>query len=1065
MRNHPLTFENQRNRVRQVAIGVRLLIATAFLLFAPIRSASAMTMKDADDTWRIAGTFNHWNTRDPSMQLSPLPDGTYFIQTTIPAGRQEFKFVRNGDWGKGHLGANPGSTNHLTHPGENIVTNFDTTRPVSILFDPVHRTWRFGKPTVMKPVAVATLRGPARIGLPVVLDLSDTLVPEGAPIEEFELRAADPESAQIIDSSSTESTPKTNLSRRPARTIIPQRAGSIEILVRVKARGEWSEPTRITIDVHDRVFAVLPFRAEVGPIDLVPINGSDEWAAVFTSPGTGVVAAKIQDLGRSASTTTLAHPTHKGEIFAIVYSRNTGNAHTIPGTFDLVPNGQEYRLLDLTPVPENGFFHDPRRADHFTPISAGLGLVDITVETHDVLKPNDPYESQPTPNERLTLFVMSKNTRDSFDPDKVLMQIPMAQVNTVAAEDGSVRAKWKARIRLPEATNGRQHPPWIRYWIDRRTSNENFDSTTKNPTPRFGPFDAQIKPDFETPDWAKRAVWYQIFPERYRNGNQANDPHGEGVFVLPWNSEWHVLHPGEFEAWQRRVRAGGENPDQWDRAKTGEPGGRFYNVVWDRRYGGDLQGIIETLDYLKSMGLTAIYLNPVFEAQSMHKYDTSDYRHIDDNFGNQTTVPPAVWTPDESEQYDDPSTWKWTEADITFLKLIREVHKRKMHIIIDGVFNHVGKFHPAFQDVVKNGINSPFADWFTCEFDKDGNLKSWTAWDGSNGWLPKFKQEKDRSLVYPVQKHIFDITNRWMDPNGDGDPSDGIDGWRLDVPLEIGDPFWRDWCAYVRSINSDAYITAEIWSDWESVSRLKGDEFDAQMDYPFAKRVIDWLAMRPRMPADDLNTELRSIFDNDAPQTQLVQQNLFESHDTDRLLSDLFNSNPPRAFDTGNRPQQGEPYNESKPDVRPHALSRLAAVMEATYVGAPMIFYGQEIGMFGADDPSCRKPKPWPDNPPMVNPEDAADETLRHFYQSWLNRRAENETLQLGIVRTIPTGRFDVLAYERRLNDQILTIIINKSERSYDANAILPGDHSQDNGSIVAPLSARMFDVSSTRRE
>lgn len=1057
MRKNPLPFGNRRNLIGKTTSAALILMALALFL-TPIPLAPARVMR-AEDTWRIAGTFNHWNTRDATMQLSPLPDGTYFIQTTIPAGRQEFKFVRNGHWAQGHLGAKSGSTNQLTHPGENIVTNFDTARPVSILFDPRNRTWWFGRPTVTKPVVVATLKGPARIGLPVVLDLSETLLPDGAMFEEFEVRAADPESVRIIDAPSKEETPDAESSFRPARTIVPQRAGSVEILVRVKAGGQWSEPARITIHVHDRVFAVLPFRADEGPIDLVPINGSDEWSATFTAPGTGVVAAKIQDLGRGFSATALAHPTEKGETFAIRYSRHTGRAHAIPGTFDLEPNGQEYRMVDLTPIPENGFFHDPRRPDHFTPISAGLGLADVTVETRAEGKTNETNETRRIPNEQLTLYIMSKNAGDSFDPDKVLMQMPMAQVSSILM-DGEERIRWQARVRLPNVTNGRQHAPWIRYWIDRRTSNGDFNSTTENSAPEFGPYDAQIKPDFETPDWAKRAVWYQIFPERYRNGNKTNDPHGEGVFVLPWNSEWHVVHPGEFEAWQRRVRAGGGDPDQWDRARTGEPGGRFYNVVWDRRYGGDLQGIIDSLDSIKNTGVTAIYLNPVFEAQSMHKYDTSDYRHIDDNFGNQTTVPPAVWTPDKSEKYDDPSTWKWTEADITFLKLIREVHKRKMRLIIDGVFNHVGKFHPAFQDVVKKGINSPFADWFTCEFDKDGNLKSWTAWDGPNGWLPKFKQEKDRSLVYPVQKHLFDITRRWMDPNGDGDPADGIDGWRLDVPLEIGDPFWRDWCAYVRSINPDAYIIAEIWSDWESVSRLKGDEFDAQMDYPFAKAIIDWLAMKPRMTADDLADRLRPVFDNDAPQTQLVQQNLFESHDTDRLLSNLFNSDPPRAFDTGNRPQQGESYDESKPDIRSHALSKLAAVMQATYLGAPMIFYGQEIGMFGADDPSCRKPNPWPDVPPMVNPEDAADETLRHFYQSWLNRRAENETLQLGMVRTIPTGRIGVLAYERRLNDQILTIIINKSQRPYDANAVLPSDHSPANGSIVKPLTARMFDAS-----
>jgi glycosidase len=527
---------------------------------------------------------------------------------------------------------------------------------------------------------------------------------------------------------------------------------------------------------------------------------------------------------------------------------------------------------------------------------------------------------------------------------------------------------------------------------------------------------------------------------------------------MAWNSAWKDIQPGEFEAWQYRVRAAGENPDRYDRKKTGQPGGRFFNVVWDRRYGGDLEGVIEQLDYLSGLGVNSIYLNPVFEAVSMHKYDTADFRHVDDNFGGDLR-PPAMWRPDPDELYDDPSTWKWTAADRVFIRLLDEAHGRGMRIIIDGVFNHVGRNHPAFQDVMKRGKESPFARWFVAKFDQRGRIESWTAWDGPNGWLPKLAQNDDRSLIAPVARHIFDITRRWMDPNGDGDPSDGVDGWRLDVPLDVGDPFWRDWCAFVRSINPDAYIVAEIWTDSEAKPRLRGDMFNAQMHYPFSGAVIDWLANDPAMTGRDLATRLDAAFGNDASATQLVQQNLLASHDTDRIVSRLFNARPGFTFDSRNRPQDGEEYDERKPDARAYALNRLALVLQATYLGAPMIYYGEEIGMFGADDPSCRKPRPWPDLPEMVDPDDRPDYKLEAWYRKWLTLRRESDVLQLGMVRHLDTHRADVFAFERRLNESALLVVINRGEIPFEVAGL--GGAYATSTETVAPLGAFVMDATS----
>jgi len=183
-------------------------------------------------------------------------------------------------------------------------------------------------------------------------------------------------------------------------------------------------------------------------------------------------------------------------------------------------------------------------------------------------------------------------------------------------------------------------------------------------------FTVEMKIVFRTPDWAKHAVWYQIFPERFRNGDPANDPGDAGHETkLPWTIDWWKTYPKHGEV------SGEEN---------------FYaghGNVWRRRFGGDLQGVRQALPYLRELGVNALYLNPVFEADSMHKYDTSDFRHIDDNFGVKSRSPHQQI---EGET-DDPETWGWSESDKVFLEFIEQAHAQGFKVVIDGVFNHVGK--------------------------------------------------------------------------------------------------------------------------------------------------------------------------------------------------------------------------------------------------------------------------------------------------------------------------------------------------------------------------------------
>ena len=299
-------------------------------------------------------------------------------------------------------------------------------------------------------------------------------------------------------------------------------------------------------------------------------------------------------------------------------------------------------------------------------------------------------------------------------------------------------------------------------------------------------FVEEMNYDFNVPEWAKHVVWYQIFPERFRNGDPSNDPEN----TKRWTSEWYTVLPGEEGEFESDFYTGNGN-------------------VWWRKYGGDTQGLIDALPYLRKLGVNAIYLNPVFEAETMHKYDATDYRHIDDNFGVKGDIDRL-----EGESVD-PATWQWSESDKQFLAFVDEAHKQGFKVILDGVFNHVGPKHYAFQDVLENGMDSFYADWFEItdwgqggEPGKPGGLQ-WIGWGGKNSGLPAWKKDEELGIAEGPSEHIFDITRRWMAP--DGDINRGIDGWRLDAPNDVPHAFWKRWRKLVKEVNPDAYISGEIW--------------------------------------------------------------------------------------------------------------------------------------------------------------------------------------------------------------------------------------------------------------
>lgn len=538
------------------------------------------------------------------------------------------------------------------------------------------------------------------------------------------------------------------------------------------------------------------------------------------------------------------------------------------------------------------------------------------------------------------------------------------------------------------------------------------------------------------PHWAKTVVWYQIFPERYRDGDSSNNPTVADIEgadpqdppkswqIHPWGSDWYKLldyeiDNGEQEMWKHILR---------------------------RRYGGDLQGIIDKLDYLQGLGITGIYLNPVFQSPSLHKYDGESYHHIDPNFGPDPEGDRKLIA---TENPLDTSTWVWTSADELALKLINEAHKRGMKIIFDGVFNHLGYNSFAFQDVLKNQQNSPYKGWFiinSWDDTKTGSKFDYEGWFGVKS-LPELREDSNGIVEGPKQ-YIFNATERWMNPKGKGSEF-GIDGWRLDVAFCIGHPFWKQWRKHVRSINSEAYMTAEIIdTPYKVKPYMQGDEFDGEMNYNFAFASSEFFFNPDPMSilATEYDSKLRELRELYPPGVAYVSQNLFGSHDSNRIGSHIVNRgienfrNWGEYFNTSIALNNSE-YSTRKPQTEDIELQKLFAIMQFTYVGAPMIYYGDEIGMWGGNDPDCRKPMLWKDisfedeiynaNGSIHGPDKVEiNQSLYAHYKKLIQIRNENTALQLGSFKTLLTDDENgILIFERIYKNEKLVIVINNSSK------------------------------------
>ena len=639
---------------------------------------------------------------------------------------------------------------------------------------------------------------------------------------------------------------------------------------------------------------------------------------------------------------------------------------------------------------------------------------------------------------------------------------------------------------------------------------------------------------FNVPNWSKEAIWYNIFPDRFYNGNHYNDP----IFneFGPEAFKPNILHEQNFVEeyrWEKsnnvishfdRNRWTADFREQTIWEKLGERE-IDYSLKYARMYGGDLQGIKEKIPYMKELGINAVWLNPVFFSYQNHKYGANDFRHISPDFGTIKTsgsthgveinrnnkygnksyvdvLGNKATTSSELKllevnlkgenrgkngygETEDPATWVWTESDLIMVDLIKEFHKNGIRVIFDGVFNHSSSEHWTFNMVLADGENSKYKDWYkftdfgqhvqiTDDMSDEQAFETlianrkrtiYNAWGGFDS-LPEFN-----TFNQEYKEYIFNITRKWMcGPDGKESENwmedDGIDGWRLDVPNCLENQnFWNEWREVVKGSKKDSYITAELWGN-ASGDINGGNKFDTVMNYEWLKTVIGFFinqsregGVRYKLKAQDFFNELREKRTWYPYQALQASQNLNGSHDTDRLYSRIVNDVIGRNLEEGKQLEKG--YNGIRPDlasnnhpnttidwrnspIKPKDILKLISIFQMTYIGAPMLFYGDEVGMWGATDPYCRKPMLWKEflydnekNPSHINQnevyEQKVDSDLFEWYKKLIRIRLENKTLVYGKFREVfADNERDVIAYERVIEDQLIIVVINNSFNSWE---------------------------------
>jgi glycosidase len=379
---------------------------------------------------------------------------------------------------------------------------------------------------------------------------------------------------------------------------------------------------------------------------------------------------------------------------------------------------------------------------------------------------------------------------------------------------------------------------------------------------------------------------------------------------------------------------------------------------------------------------------------------------------------------------------------------------------MDYSWNHTGREFWALNDIKKNGKNSRYADWYNIiQFDDpetpDNEFK-YEGWGGGNPYMPVFKKDiippNDKVMPFEgnlhsesLKQHIFNVTKRWLDPDRDGNPADGVDGFRLDVSGEVPMGFWRDYRKVVRSVNPEAYIVGEIWwLEWpdkllDPKVFLEGDQYDAIMNYRWFRIARGFFGQaEPILSPTGFVNEIDRINKGIRMESLQAMMNVVASHDSPRLSTSLFNKEMDKYKA---KPSDNPDYKINKPDKKTLREQKLLLVHQFTFVGAPHIWNGDEVGMWGADDPDCRKPIVWDDlkyederanyDPGKKRPVDIVkpDKELFSYYQKLTKLRRENSVLSTGDLNfTVADDQKMVLSYSRSNENEEIVVVFNRSD-------------------------------------
>lgn len=422
---------------------------------------------------------------------------------------------------------------------------------------------------------------------------------------------------------------------------------------------------------------------------------------------------------------------------------------------------------------------------------------------------------------------------------------------------------------------------------------------------------------FTPPEWSGEQVYYQIFPDRFRNGDSS-------------------LTPPQSEPW-------GSMPTR------------------ENFMGGDLPGIIEKLDYIADLGATCIYLTPVFASLSNHKYDTIDYYKIDPHFG--------------------------TKDDLK--RLVDGAHERGLRVILDGVFNHCGYYWPVFQDVVRNSATSKYKDWFFIQrypvkpdpecYDCVGHYK----------WMPKLNLSNKEA-----RRYFIGVGKYWLRESG-------ADGWRLDVADEVPVTFWEEFAYEVKREFPDCVLIGETWGDAGKL--VEPGRLDGAMNYLFRDAARDWLALG-KISASEFAGRANRTLSLYPYEVDLRMYNPLDSHDTVRFLT----------YCGGNEDSH-----------------RLAVALQMTFPGCPAVYYGDEVGMDGGNDPDCRKAMDWERADAKTGPYE--------WYRRLIALRKNSKALTRGDFHiSLCDDVHNASGYCRTFEDESLLVIINAGTRDLTAGAAVP---------------------------